>query len=82
MTFRGPNILYSLRLNSGDVVPALVPSHFGHEVGEEIGIEPEVEEIGIELEVEDIVLFIRTDEKSSGTQAVGAGCSHAVEIET
>ena len=62
-----------MRLNSGDVVPALVPSHFGHEVGEEIGIEPEVEEI---------VLFIRTDEKSSGTQAVGAGCSHAVEIET
>jgi iron(III) transport system ATP-binding protein len=49
-TFRGPNILYTLRLTIGDSVLALVPSHHRHHVGQEIGIRSQVE---------DIVLFTR-----------------------
>ena len=52
-TFRGPNIIYTLRLSSGDIILALFPSHYRHEVGEEIGIKPEVK---------DIVLFRRDQE--------------------
>lgn len=36
--FRGANILYTLRLPSGDSVQALVPSHCAHASGEKIGI--------------------------------------------
>ena len=49
-TFRGPNILYTLRLDNGNLVLALVPSHHRHQMGQKIGIRPEVE---------DIVLFKR-----------------------
>lgn len=37
-TFRGADFLYSLKLQSGTEVLALVPSHHNHEVGEKIGI--------------------------------------------
>ena len=43
--FRGPNILYTLRLPTNDTVLALVPSHHNHRVGEQIGIVPQVEDI-------------------------------------
>ena len=37
-TFRGADFLYSLKLQSGTEVLALVPSHHNHAVGEKIGI--------------------------------------------
>ncbi|ADH86891.1 ABC transporter ATP-binding protein [Desulfurivibrio alkaliphilus] len=40
--FRGANILYTLRLNSGHPVQALVPSHCSHATGEMIGIHADV----------------------------------------
>ncbi len=43
--FRGPNILYTLLLPSNDTILSLVPSHHNHDIGEEIGIVPQVEEI-------------------------------------
>ena len=43
--FRGANVLYSLRLASGDLVQALVPSHCDHAPGEKIGIRPDVRHI-------------------------------------
>jgi iron(III) transport system ATP-binding protein len=36
--FRGADILYTLRLNSGAEVLSLVPSHHNHAIGERIGI--------------------------------------------
>ncbi len=41
-TFRGASILYRLRLNSGDKIEALVPSHCEHDIGEQIGIRPDL----------------------------------------
>jgi len=43
--FRGANILYTLALPSDEKVLSLVPSHHNHQVGQEIGIVPEVGEI-------------------------------------
>lgn len=40
--FRGPNILYHLKLDNGEMVQALVPSHCQHQSGERIGIRPDV----------------------------------------
>ena len=40
--FRGASILYTLRLTSGDLVQALVPSHCDHAPGEYIGIHTDV----------------------------------------
>jgi iron(III) transport system ATP-binding protein len=37
-TFRGADFLYTLKLQSGAEVLALVPSHHDHEIGEKIGI--------------------------------------------
>ena len=37
-TFRGADFLYTLKLQSGIEILALVPSHHNHEVGEKIGI--------------------------------------------
>jgi iron(III) transport system ATP-binding protein len=37
-TFRGADFLYTLKLDSGDEVLALVPSHHDHAIGEKIGI--------------------------------------------
>ena len=43
--FRGSEFLYTLRLASGEQVLAHVPSHHDHQIGEWIGIRPEVEHV-------------------------------------
>jgi iron(III) transport system ATP-binding protein len=43
--FRGSEFLYTLRLKSGDVVLAHVPSHHDHKVGEWIGIRAQVDHV-------------------------------------
>ena len=50
--FRGADILYTLRLTSGQKVLSLVPSHHNHAYGEKIGIR---------LEAEHVVVFARTN---------------------
>ena len=44
-SFRGPNILYKLELQSQETCLALVSSHHDHKLGEFIGIVPEVENL-------------------------------------
>lgn len=44
-SFRGPNILYRLELPSAETCLALVSSHHDHQLGERIGIVPEVENL-------------------------------------
>lgn len=44
-SFRGPNILYKLELPSQETCLALVSSHHDHQLGEFIGIVPEVENL-------------------------------------
>ncbi|WP_333705782.1 ABC transporter ATP-binding protein [Ottowia beijingensis] len=43
--FRGSEFLYTLRLASGEVVMAHVPSHHNHKIGERIGIRPAVDHV-------------------------------------
>ena len=43
--FRGADILYTLRLDGGAKVLALVPSHHNHVIGEKIGIKLEADHI-------------------------------------
>ncbi len=43
--FRGASILYTLRLSSGDLIQALVPSHCDHAPGERIGIRSDVRHV-------------------------------------
>src|SRR5690606_6347141 len=43
--FRGAEILYTLRLQSGRKVLALVPSHHNHALGERIGIRLDVDHV-------------------------------------
>jgi iron(III) transport system ATP-binding protein len=43
--FRGAEILYTLRLQSGAKVLALVPSHHNHAIGERIGIRLDVDHV-------------------------------------
>ena len=43
--FRGSEFLYTLRLQSGQIVLAHVPSHHDHKLGEWIGIRPEVDHV-------------------------------------
>jgi iron(III) transport system ATP-binding protein len=43
--FRGAEILYTLRLGSGQKVLALVPSHHNHPLGEKIGIRLDVDHV-------------------------------------
>ena len=43
--FRGADILYTLRLESGRKVLALVPSHHNHAIGERIGIRLDVDHV-------------------------------------
>lgn len=43
--FRGADFLYTLRLESGDHVLALVPSHHDHRIGEPIGIRIEADHV-------------------------------------
>jgi iron(III) transport system ATP-binding protein len=44
-SFRGSEFLYTLRLPSGEQVLAHVPSHHDHQVGEWVGIRPEVDHV-------------------------------------
>ena len=44
-SFRGPNILYQLRLPTGERCQALVSSHHNHAIGSSIGIRPEVDNL-------------------------------------
>jgi iron(III) transport system ATP-binding protein len=43
--FRGAEFLYALRLDSGEEVLSLVPSHHNHAIGEKIGIRLEVDHV-------------------------------------
>jgi len=43
--FRGAEFLYTLRMDDGNVVLSLVPSHHNHAVGERIGIRMDVEHV-------------------------------------
>jgi len=43
--FRGAEFLYTLRLDGGQTVQALVPSHHNHHVGEWIGIRAQVDHV-------------------------------------
>ena len=43
--FRGAEVLYTLRLTSGETVMAHVPSHHTHQIGEWIGIRPEADHV-------------------------------------
>jgi iron(III) transport system ATP-binding protein len=54
--FRGAEILYALRLPSGNRVLSLVPSHHNHAIGEGIGIR---------LEVDHVVAFPRVNHTAS-----------------
>ncbi|RYX94333.1 MAG: ABC transporter ATP-binding protein [Comamonadaceae bacterium] len=44
-SFRGSEFLYTLELTSGETVLAHVPSHHDHDIGEWIGIRPEVDHV-------------------------------------
>ncbi|MBT8361280.1 MAG: ABC transporter ATP-binding protein [Desulfobacterales bacterium] len=44
-SFRGPNILYKLELPNTETCLALVSSHHNHQLGENIGIVPEVDNL-------------------------------------
>lgn len=48
--FKGAEILYTLQLDGGSEVLALVPSHHDHKIGEKIGIK---------LEVDHVITFMR-----------------------
>jgi iron(III) transport system ATP-binding protein len=43
--FRGSEFLYTLKLQSGEIVLAHVPSHHDHKLGELIGIRAEVDHV-------------------------------------
>ena len=43
--FRGAEFLYTLELDSGETVMALVPSHHRHEIGERIGLRAAVDHV-------------------------------------
>jgi iron(III) transport system ATP-binding protein len=43
--FRGANIVYTLQLPSGESVLSLVESHHNHQLGQEIGIEQNIEDL-------------------------------------
>ncbi len=44
-SFRGADILYTLRLPGGDTALSLVPSHHNHSIGENIGIKLEIDHV-------------------------------------
>ncbi len=44
-SFRGSEFLYTLKLATGETVLAHVPSHHDHQIGEWIGIRPEVDHV-------------------------------------
>jgi iron(III) transport system ATP-binding protein len=59
--FRGSEFLYTLRLASGQIVLAHVPSHHDHRIGEWIGIRAEVDHV-VTFERTDIVTGIGPNE--------------------
>jgi iron(III) transport system ATP-binding protein len=50
--FRGAEILYTLRLTSGDTVLSLVPSHHNHVLGEKIGVKLEADHVVVFDQIE------------------------------
>jgi len=54
--FRGAEFLYTLRLEDGNQVLSLVPSHHNHAIGEKIGIK---------LDVDHVVAFPRGSDSNS-----------------
>lgn len=44
-SFRGADFLYTLALESGDTIMAIVPSHHNHAIGEPIGIKLEMDHV-------------------------------------
>lgn len=57
--YRGPNILYFLRLDSGEEVLSLVPSHHDH---------PEGGKLGIRVELEELVVFVKNRSQETGVR--------------
>lgn len=51
--FRGAGFLYTLQLDSGEVMQSLVPSHHDHAVGQRIGIR---------LDLEHVIVFDRSED--------------------
>ena len=62
--FRGADILYTLRLDSGATILSLVSSHHDHRLGERIGIR---------LAADHIVAFPRQQARASTVSDVPAG---------
>ncbi|MEY4442097.1 MAG: hypothetical protein RL442_1097 [Pseudomonadota bacterium] len=62
-SFRGSEFLYTLRLETGEQVLALVPSHHDHTVGEWIGIRAQVDHV---------VTFNRDDPQGSAPHPLPA----------
>lgn len=54
--FRGPNILFTLQLDSGENILALAPSHVTHPLGEKIQFR---------LEMQDVVLFCDGEDRNA-----------------
>lgn len=46
-TFRGADFLYTLALDNGETVLALIPSHHNHPIGERIGIRPTLDHVNV-----------------------------------
>ena len=64
--FRGANIMYTLLLENGDKVQALVPSHCDHQPGENIGIQPDVRHLVLfPIDLQKQQMTTRTTQESS-----------------
>jgi len=54
--YRGPNILFTLKIVNGENILSLVPSHHNHNIGEKLGIR---------IEMEDLVYFPKVQHRSA-----------------
>ncbi len=54
--YRGPNILFTLKIVNGENILSLVPSHHNHHIGEKLGIR---------VEMEDLVYFPKVQHRSA-----------------
>lgn len=70
--FRGADILYTLRLNSGVEVLSLVPSHHNHALGEKIGIRLDADHV-IAFKKDDGVVLPARSEHPVTWQTTGQG---------
>ncbi len=59
-SFRGSHFHYKIRLDNGEVLFCLADSHHNHQIGESIGINPNIEHL---------VIFHSEDEIDDGTEA-------------